>query len=256
MTYTIVVLPDIHAPTEDRKAFAAVVDFIGEYQPDEVVMTGDLCDFPQPSRWSKGSAEEFAETTVFDDSDYIKRKILTPLRKVYGGKIGFIEGNHDERPRVYLAKYAPALAASVSFDVKNLLDFEGFGIKQLPDFYRPFDRWVLCHGHKGGIRLKQKPGETALGGAQKFMENVVHGHTHRLAALPHTYGVEGDTKLLWGMEVGHLMNPKLVTYLKGGTGNWQQGFGILTKDGDHVSPHPVPIYDSRFVVDGNVYHVL
>src|SRR5690606_4298453 len=74
----IVVIPDTQIPLEDRKATAAVLGFIGEYQPDEVIHIGDLMDYPKPSRWSKGTAAEF-QGSVFAESDYAKRHFLEPL---------------------------------------------------------------------------------------------------------------------------------------------------------------------------------
>ena len=51
------------------------------------------------------------------------------------------------------------------------------------------------------------------------------------------------------------MNMKLAGYLKGGTANWQQGFGILTVDGQHVKPEIVMIDKGKFSVDGETWVV-
>ena len=232
----------------------AVIEFIGEYQPDEVVHIGDLMDFPQPSRWSKDSAAEF-QGSVFEDAEMGKRHLLDPLRAVYDGPIGVIEGNHDERPRVYLAKYAPALAESRAFHMDTMLGFDDYGITWLPDFYEIAPGWVATHGHKGGIRLTQDAGKTALNAAVRFGKSVVMGHTHRLAAVPKTNGYDGNQNTLWGVEVGNLMDMKQAGYLKGATANWQQGFAILHVNGDHVTPITVPVNDGRFTVDGNTFTI-
>lgn len=254
MTKRIVVIPDTQIPYHDRKATEAVIRFIGEYNPDEVVHIGDLMDFPQPSRWSKDTAAEF-QGSVFEDSELAKRIFFKPLREAYDGRIGVIEGNHDERPRVYLARYAPALAESRAFHMDTMLDFNGFGITWLPDFYPLAPGWVATHGHKGGIRLTQDAGKTALNAALRFNESVVMGHTHRLGAMPKAVGYEGNVKTLWGVEVGNLMNMKMAGYLKGATANWQQGFVILHIDGTHVRAETVPIIDGKFVVEGTVFTV-
>lgn len=254
MVKRIFVMPDTQLPDDDRKALNAVINFVGEYQPDEVVHIGDLMDFPQPSRWSKDSAAEF-QGSVFEDADNAKRRLLKPLRDVYDGPIGVIEGNHDERPRVYLARYAPALAESRAFHMDTMLGFDDFGIKWLPDFYPLAPGWVATHGHKGGIRLTQDAGKTALNAAIRFNESVVMGHTHRLGAVPKSFGYDGNIRTLWGVEVGNLMNMKLAGYLKGATANWQQGFAILHIDGDHVRAETIAISSGKFVVDGNVFTV-
>ena len=255
MTKRIVVVSDTQIPYEDRRAVKAVVKFIGDTQPDEVIHIGDLVDYPQPSRWNKDTRGEF-EGSIFADSEATKARFLAPLREVYDGPVGVHEGNHDERPRVYLAKYAPALVESQAFNLEVLLDFDGFGVQLLPEFYRIAPGWITTHGHRGGIRLTQKAGDTALNAAVKMNTSVIMGHTHRLGLKPHSTGYGGTvTKEVWGMEVGNLMNMKLAQYLKGGTANWQQGFGLVTVDGKHVKPEIIPIIGGRFSVDGHLWEV-
>jgi predicted phosphodiesterase len=255
MSKRIVVIPDTQIPYHDRKAVKAIIRFIGDYKPDEVIHIGDVMDFPQPSRWTKGTAGEF-EGSVFADCEQAKRQFFEPLRKVFDGPIGVHEGNHDERPRTYLAKYAPALAESGAFDIETLLDFNSFGIERLPEFNKIAPAWITTHGHRGGVSLSSIAGNTALNAAKKFQTSLVMGHTHRLGIGSHTFGFGGDiTKQVTGFEVGHLMNQKLAAYLKGGTGNWQQGFGVLTIDAQHVKPEMVPITKGKFTVDGTTWEV-
>lgn len=253
MSKTIVVISDTQIPYEDRRAVRAVLDFIGETQPAEVVQIGDLLDFPQPSRWNKDTRGEF-EGSVYADCDKARKRFLDPLRAVYDGPVGVIEGNHDERPRVYLEKYAPALAGSNQFDFDQLLDFDAYGIDVLPGFYDFAPGWVMAHGHRGGIRLSQTAGMTAYAAAERFSKSVIIGHTHRLAKISKTKGYDGRViQTLTGVEVGNLMDMRQATYLKGGTPNWQQGFAVVRIDGTRVQADVVPIYGGRFVVDGQVY---
>lgn len=256
MTKRIVIIPDTQLPFDDRKALKALIRFIGDYQPDEVIHIGDVMDYPTPARWSKGSAEEFAQRMV-EDNEQAKRRLLAPLRAVYDGPIGFHEGNHDLRPREYLSKYAPALAQfSDQFHIENLLDFDGFGITLLPEFNKVAPGWITTHGHRGQISLSRFAGHTALNGARKFGSSMIMGHTHRLGVSHHTEGYGGDVKrILTGVEVGHLMNQKLAHYLKGGTGNWQMGFGKLEIDGQYVNAAAVPIHRGKFTVDGRTWEV-
>lgn len=255
MAKRVFIIPDCQLPFDDRRALKAVIRAVGDLQPDEVIQIGDLCDFPQPSRWNKDTAGEF-EGSVFADCEQAKRRFLEPLRAVYDGPVGIHEGNHDERPRTYLAKYAPALAESGAFNIENLLDFNGFGVSLLPEFNKVAPDWITTHGHRGQLSLSRIAGNTALNAAEKFNTSVVMGHTHRLGIGSKTKGYGGNaTKTLTGMEVGNLMNQKLAHYLKGGTGNWQHGFGLLTIDGAHVKPEVVPITKGKFTVDGRTWEV-
>lgn len=251
----IVILPDTQLPYDDRRALRTVIKFVGEFNPDEVIHIGDLMDFPQPSRWNKDTAGEF-QGSVFKDAEDAKKRLLGPLREVYSGPVGVHEGNHDERPRTYLAKYAPALAESKAFNLDKMLDFDGFGITMLPDFYKVAPGWLTTHGHKGQITLSRVGGSTALGAAVKFGKSVVMGHTHRLAVKSASTGFgQRVTAQVTGLEVGHLMNMKQAHYLKGGTANWQQGFGLLTVDGTYVKPEIIPIHKGRFTVDNHTWEL-
>jgi hypothetical protein len=58
---------------------------------------------------------------------------------------------------------------------------------------------------------------------------------------------------LYGFEVGNMMNLKKATYLKGGSGNWQSGFGILYIHEGKVTPVPIMMLGNSFVVEGKVY---
>lgn len=254
-TKRIVVISDTQIPFHDPKAMRAVINFVGHIQPDEVVHIGDLVDFPQPSRWNKNTRNEF-EGSVFTDAETTKQKFLSPLRDVYDGPVGVLEGNHDLRPRAYLEKYAPALAETRQFDFDVLLDFEAFDVSVLPEFYRFATGWVMTHGHRGGISLSRIAGNTALNAAKRFGASVIMGHTHRLGIGSHTYGYGGNGTTLTGVEVGHLMDPKKASqqYLKGGTANWQKGFAVVDVSGRNVRPQIIPIDQSgKFEVDGRVF---
>jgi predicted phosphodiesterase len=249
----IVVISDTQIPYEDRKAVKALVRFIAEFQPDEVIHIGDLMDYPQPGRWSKDSRAEF-EGSIFRDSEYAKRSFLGPLRESFAGPIGVLEGNHDLRPREYLAKYAPALYESKAFHFGKLLDFESMEITVLPEFYNFAPGWLALHGHRGGVSLSRISGNTALNAARKLGASVVMGHTHRAGKGHFSIGYGGTvSQQLTGMEVGNLMDMKRAQYLKGGTANWQQAFGLVRVGRKAVQADTIEIRSRQFIVDGVTY---
>lgn len=226
MTKTIVVVPDIQYPKHSAAALAAVVQFIGDVQPDEVIQIGDALDFEGPARWTKDTREEYAGDVEQESEDF-RDEFIKPVRAVYSGKFGMIEGNHDLRPRAYLEKYAPALMSkSRHFHMDVLCDFAEHDVTLLPPFYEFHPGHLATHGHLGRIGLRQVAGMTAYGAALRWGKSVVMGHTHSMAAIPYTTGaLEGRT--IWGVEVGNLMDPAQAGYLKGTPGNWQRGFAVL-----------------------------
>jgi predicted phosphodiesterase len=249
----VVVISDVQAPFEDKRALKNVIQFVGEYQPDEVIQIGDLVDYPAPSRWSAGTKAEF-EGNVIRDSEYTKENFLEPLRAVYSGPVGILEGNHDERPAKYLASKAPALAAEDTFyRFENLLDFAAYDVRKLQPYYNFAPGWVAIHGHESP-GLNNVAGRTAAAKAKKAGVSVVMGHTHRLAISPESTGFGGKLKTIYGFEVGHLMDVKKAGYLKNGPANWQKGFGLFYVGKYSATPHAIPVEDDgSFVVEGQRY---
>ncbi|GAA4187106.1 hypothetical protein GCM10022252_20100 [Streptosporangium oxazolinicum] len=258
LTKRIVVISDIQYPYHDKRALKNVINFIGDYQPDQVIQIGDFLDLPTPSRWSQGTREEYRQVVV-EHTDGFKREVLTPLRARYGGPTDVLIGNHDERGMLYLAAKAPALAEYTEmFHPAKLCDFDGFGINVMPPFTKIGPDTVAIHGHeiKG---MSQIAGTTAYNHAAKAGINIVMGHTHRLGVRRHTSQWFGGKAIRrWGFEVGNLMDVRKTQYLgAGAVANWQQGFGILYVGKYDVSPYPVDIFaDGSFVVEGERYGAL
>ncbi|MGW6597888.1 metallophosphoesterase [Streptomyces sp. NPDC055036] len=249
----IVVISDTQIPYHDRKALKNLIQFVGEYQPDLVLQIGDLMDYPAPSRWTTGTRAEF-EGGVIRDSEIGKAEFCKPLREAYSGPVEVLEGNHDERPRVYLSQRAPALAAEDRFyRLENLLDFPAYDFRLRAPWEPLGPGWTAIHGHevKG---LSMIPGRTATAVARKARTSVIMGHTHRLAVSPESGGFNGKLSTFYGFEVGHLMDVKQAGYLKGGPANWQKGFGILYQDRQGITPQAIPVSnDGSFIVEGQRY---
>ncbi|MGH3401055.1 MAG: hypothetical protein ACRDRJ_00805 [Streptosporangiaceae bacterium] len=159
------------------------------------------------------------------------------------------EGNHDLRPRAYFEKYCPALDDYNPFGLDTLLDFDGFGVRLLPDFYEFARGWVSTHGHLG-FSLNRIVGVTALNAAKRIGKNVICGHTHRAGIVSESTGYGGKLQTVTGMEVGHLMDIGKADYLRNGWANWQCTFAIVDISGRLVSPHVVPVApDGSFIAD-------
>ncbi|MEU6704747.1 metallophosphoesterase [Streptomyces wuyuanensis] len=250
----VVVISDLQVPYHDPKALKNLISFVGDYQPDELYQIGDLNDYETPSRWNEGTKMEYRQQ-VREESDLTKRIFFEPVRAVYSGPFGILEGNHDLRPRTYLSTKAPALAEFADdFHFSKLLDFDAFGISLTPAFHKVGPDTVLIHGHevKG---MSQVAGGTAARHCAKTGMNVVMGHTHRLGVIRSTQTCGDLVRMRWGFEVGNIMARRKAQYLgAGGVANWQSGFGILYV-GDHdVSPYPIDMRrDGSFVVEGERY---
>lgn len=236
------VISDMQIPDHDAKAVQSVYRFIEWLRPDGLLVVGDELDSPEPSRWNKGYAGEYAGT--LQKGIDICHEVLSGFRTALGdGPFHLMRSNHGERVRTYIARYAPALAPLRALDYATLLGFEDLSITY---HQRPFEfapGWVLAHGDEGN--LIQTAGGTALGLAKRWGKSVVAGHTHR-AGLQHAHlSLNGKTtQHLFGMEVGHLMDVRKANYLKAGSANWQQAIAVIDVDGKHVQPTLIPMFNS------------
>lgn len=256
---TIVIMPDVQAPLHDEKLVEKFVQFLADYEPDQLAQVGDFTDSTEISRWVRGKKPEFAGDLQqgFD----ISRHILEKVRDVFDGRFRIVRSNHDDRLELYIQGCAPGLASLRALSIENLVGFDEFGVEFIRDEVvelTPSARepWIMCHGDEGS--LNSIAGRTAFNLAKnKFGVNVVCGHTHRAGLTSESYGYNGkirDTR--YGLEVGHFMDLTKADYLKkkGVAANWQQSFGILHVHGSKVYPQLVPVdYDGNFSVEGKLY---
>jgi hypothetical protein len=220
----------------------ATLNFIQEYKPDELWCVGDELDAPEPSRWNKGMAGEYAGTLQqgIDETKYI----IGEFKKTLGKKPFYIQrSNHTDRIDTYIRKYAPAFNSLKSLEIEELLGYNSLGVTYLHKMHELLPGWVMAHGDEG--KLSQTPGSTALSLAKRIGKSVVCGHTHRVGLQHETVGFYGKTSTLFGLEVGHMMDIKQADYLSAGTANWQHGLGILVQSGNKVTPYAVPIINGE-----------
>lgn len=254
MSKRIVIVSDTQIPYEDRRAVRAVLRFIGDYQPDQVIHIGDLMDFPQPSRWNKDTRGEF-EGSVFTDAEKAKLRFLAPLRTIYVARsVSTKATTMSGHGRTSRSTRRPWPRARLS-TWRRCSTSTGSGSTCCPSSTR-LHRVGSPPRAPWSDQLSRIAGNTALNAARKFDTSVIMGHTHRQGILSHTSGYGGiSKKIVTGVEVGNLMDMRQADYLKGGTGNWQSGFGLLTIEGRHVKPEIIPITNGRFTVDGHTWEV-
>ncbi|OBA84680.1 hypothetical protein A5642_25870 [Mycolicibacterium mucogenicum] len=136
--------------------------------------------------------------------------LLDQLRDVFDGPIGVHGGSFEGRHRV----------------------------TELPAFYDIAPGWIST-GINAGCEDSRIAGNTALGAARRLGKSVVMGHTLRLGVLSETHGYGGKiVRTLTGMEVGHLVDLKTA---RTADRRQQQGYGLLTVDGENVNPTPIAI---------------
>lgn len=168
-THTTIILPDIQHPYEDRNFVNALVDFVEDFKPQELGQIGDLIDAPEPSRWNKGMAGEYAPT--LQKSIDGTHNLLKRFREVHTGPFWVKSGNHDERVETYVRRYAPALTGITALEMPNLLNLAALDVEWKPTMFDVAPGWVAAHGHEGS--LNRVAGSTALSLARRITSRQV-----------------------------------------------------------------------------------
>ena len=249
----IVVISDMQIPFHSRKHIDSLLNYISAVKPD-LACVGDEVDVPQASRWSKGTAQEF-EGTLQRDLNTAK-DILKQFRDAQGHDKTFWlqRSNHTQRLEDYIRKFAPAFSTIDVLKIEKLLNLDELGITYNRQLTEIAPNVLLAHGDEG--RLFKDSGRTSLDLAKRTGKNVVCGHTHRQGIASESTGFGGRQHVLWGMEVGNLMNLKSrgASYMKERVANWQMGFGILYVENHIVKPEIIPMDSKgRFIADGELW---
>src|SRR3990167_1684631 len=96
MIKRVVVLPDIHCPTEDKKSVKAVLQFIRDFKPHELIILGDFVDNYSISSHNKGKPGLVIGHDIAQEY-HACNKLLDTIQEIHRGKIVFLEGNHEFR---------------------------------------------------------------------------------------------------------------------------------------------------------------
>lgn len=231
------VISDLHIPYQDDKALNIMFRIHYGLRPKEVVITGDLFDFPKISRFKTDplNQENFTET-LEKGINIIKR-----LQKY--SKVIFVYGNHDIRLRNYIWQEAPYLAEEI--DLKKFMEarldkpiiFHEGGDREAMLWYD--DNILLGHFNK----VNQHAAYTAKNLCDKYQCNLCQAHTHRQGI----YYKRTYRGTMMGVENGCLcdMNPKYVAHP-----DWQQGFAIYQRLGKTANIELVQIRDGECIFRG------
>lgn len=233
----VAVLSDIHIPFHDLKTLKIALKYIDKFNPDCILLNGDVLDFEAISHWpsAPGRPDTFMELQL-------GREFLWHLRQRYPkSRIVFKEGNHDQRYEKYLMEYAPKLfnidAAKFSWHVA--LGVNGIGVEMVGDQrIVQVGKLSVLHGHE--VRLAGVHPARSL--FTKLLITAMAGHCHR--ETTHSEQT-ADGRLIATWSTGCLCHrsPDFAPYNK-----WSSGFALVEvqASGDFTVA-------LKKVIDGKVY---
>ena len=236
------VVPDVHIPFEDKVAVNCLLEFASAYQPDQIVLVGDLVDFYQVSKYVKTDKRSF---TVQEEAD-IAHNFLSTLRKVSKcHNMTLITGNHSQRLAKYLASQAPQLADIRGLTIESLLGLDVLKCRLIPynEYYKVGNVYII-HGIHCGVNATRT-------GITKYGESTIQGHSHKISSTYHTF----RDKQISVHEIGTLADFHVSKDYTDHC-NWQHGFATIESIGskEFITVHHIQdgicLYRDK-VIDGN-----
>ena len=106
MSRKVFVIPDVHVPYHDKKAWGLTLEVIKDLKPDVVVSIGDFADFYAVSSFDKDPSRRL---NLKWEVDCINKELDRLCQVAKNSQVVFLEGNHEDRLRRYLWKKAQEL---------------------------------------------------------------------------------------------------------------------------------------------------
>lgn len=253
----IAVLPDIHVPAHDKKVMWAVLRALKDFQPDIVILIGDVADCFAISAWPADPSVKRDFQNELDET----RELMDEIREVSGCYwMFFIMGNHEDRMWRLLTNVAPSLANVLNPKTReramSIHDLLGYGPEDNVTFLYDlaerggFGGGIVANGgyewHHGYI-VRPAPGASPRADADKTGRSTHHGHTHRKGMVVR----ETTTGEIVAVEGGHLIEEghPYIAY-SNLLNNHHQGFDLCKVINGKIHTQPVPVVE--FNIDGKL----
>jgi hypothetical protein len=238
----IAVIGDTHNPYQDKKVISLVTNFLGELQPDVLIMNGDMNDFYQVSVFSKdikrmGHMQEDINSTKEFFAEM--NKVMPNTKKI------LIEGTHEYRWNKFLQHSSPATSVLDCLSIPALFELDKYDIE-----YVEYERGLLINDVflviHGDIASKHS-GETAKNQYLKNGGNGICNHTHKGGSFfkRDRFGVWGwwENYCLCSLNPDWIQNP-----------NWVQGFSLVNFTSEQrFFVEQIPIIGNKFMYGGKLW---
>ena len=217
----VLVLSDIHIPYHSLDALTAAFDYAKDEKPDAILLNGDTIDFHGLSRFVKDpKARSFAyELSAF-------KRFFEVVTQIFGAKIYFKLGNHEERYNHFLMMKAAELEGVEEFSLENIIKARAEGIEVIGDkrIVKLGDLNVV-HGHEFGGSIFS-PVNIARGLFLRGKVSAMQGHNHQTSEHTET-NMNRDITTTWSVGCLCELFPNYLPINK-----WNHGFSIVQIDGN------------------------
>ena len=240
---SVVITSDWHVPFMDKDCLKVFINFLKEYQPDELVLNGNINDCTSFSTHPR--MRDLADVIRSARRDELSHwlSIASLVRDALpSSKISYIGSQCHEGWIDKWVNLSPILVEDENYTIPKWFRLEEFGIDYYPETYDIVGDSTFLITH--GTIARGKGGASAQAEIEMSGTNVAIGHTHRLSQVYKTNAVE----TIVGFETGCFCQRTPWYFLKGRRRmmDWQQGFVLMNFDDNSFGGNCIPI-----IRDGN-----
>lgn len=174
------ILSDIHIPYHDPVALALALEYAKDYEPDHIVLNGDIVDFYGASAYRK---DPLRINTLQDELDETVAFLRLLRSQHTDAKIDYVMGNHEDRIQRFLIDKAPELCSFDCLALDELLKLKELDIRFV-DSKSTISLGELEVTH--GTIVRKWSGSSGKAHHEKFGGSVLIGHVHRLGTFYRT----------------------------------------------------------------------
>jgi len=229
------ILSDIHFPYYDKAALNAAISFLIDWEPDCIILDGDIIDCYQMSNFEKDKRQRSFKYEL----DLLKTFFVQLRELFHTQRIIYKIGNHEERYEKQILQNIPELIELEYFHFENVIQADRYNIEVVKNKrIIKAGHLNIVHGHefaKGFIA----PVNVARGFYLKAKTNVIAGHHHRISE-----NMEKDLndKQIGAWSLGCLceLHPHYMPI-----NSWQHGFAVVENYGTDFMVRNLKIIDGR-----------
>jgi len=245
-----IVLGDTHFGMQDTPTLEIFYEVLAELKPNTVILNGDTVDLMALSKYPKDvrySVELIDERKAYHSFCGNVRDIIGPDAKLLETDANHSGNGVEGRWWRYLSERLGPVA-SLPEVLKHLTYNEIF----IPDFANVelVEQVELCNGNlfvMHGDIVRKHGGYSARGMLDKWYASIIMNHTHRFGVTAQRIPALGRrperTITVYENACACDLTPCYAS-----APNWQNGFSIVTMDGDNFGVEPVIVSDKKAVV--------
>lgn len=244
-----VIIGDTHFPMHHQPTIDIFFETVRSLKPKTIILNGDTVDMFAISKYPKDIRHNYSLL----DERIAYHKFLAELVTISGGADIFeTNANHSGNDltgrwfrylsdRIGELASLPDIIEKLSYGNVFLGDYQKY--VTLVDFVELVPELIVLHGDM----VRKSGGYSAKAHMDKWMVSLIHNHTHRIGSTSQRIPAVGSRKdkQIFAWENGCACD---LSPLYGSAPNWQNGFSIVSLDGENYGIEQVHVENNMATI--------